>query len=228
MKTFDGFPDKFEFTAVPKPFLAQALPLIGSLEELKASLLFFRVLYQKKGFPPYVTAAEIADLNSGLDETAAEQALSEAAARGTTIKLAVVEKGKPVALYFLNDGRNREAVQEIIAGRIKLGSIAPNEPVKFVPSPELPDIFSLYEQNIGLLTPIIAEELKEALKLYPECWVKDAVKEAASLNKRNWRYISKILENWATGGRNDGTYFGNPQKDPDKYTKGKYGKFVRR
>lgn len=228
MRTFEGFPEKFEFTAVPKPFLAQALPLINNLEELKASLLFFRVLYQKRGFPAYVTAAEIADLNSGLDVAAAERALSEAAAGGTVIKLAVVGDGKPVALYFLNDERNRQAVQEIISGKIKLGSLKATDTNTLTAPPELPDIFSLYEQNIGLLTPIIAEELKEALKIYPEVWVKEAVKEAASLNKRNWRYISKILENWAASGRSDGTYIGDPQKDVGKYTKGKYGRFVQR
>ena len=75
---------------------------------------------------------------------------------------------------------------------------------------------------------MIAEELKEALKLYPETWIKDAIKEAVSLNKRSWRYISKILDNWNAGGRNDGTYQQNPKNDRDKYIKGKYGKFVQR
>ena len=92
------------------------------------------------------------------------------------------------------------------------------------------DIFTLYEQNIGMLTPLIADELQEAGKQYPETWIKDAIKEAADLNKRNWRYIARILEHWSTQGKDDGTYRGNLKKntDPDKYIKGRYGHMVRR
>ena len=229
MKPFNGFPEKFEFSAVPKPFLAQILPGIDDLDELKATLGFFRVLYQKKGFPVYVTAAEISGPGTGFKVQAAEQALDKASNRGTVLKLAVVNDGKAAALYFLNDEKNREAARRIAAGELKIDKLAPAMvAVPPPPPPELPDIFSLYEQNVGLLTPIIAEELKEALRLYPEAWIKDAVKEAVSLNKRSWRYISKILDNWNAGGRDDGTYLRSAQKSPDKYTAGKYGKFVQR
>jgi DnaD/phage-associated family protein len=228
MKPFTGFPEKFEFSAVPKPFLAQVLPDIDDLDELKATLAFFRILYQKKGFPLYVTAAEIADIGIGRDEAAAESAMAKAAARGTVIRLAVIDGSRAMAVYLLNDEKNREAARHIIDRELVLKDLS-SSPAAAVPlPPELPDIFSLYEQNVGLLTPMIAEELKEALKLYPEAWIKDAIKEAVSLNKRSWRYISKILDNWNAGGRNDGTYQQNPKSDRDKYIKGKYGKFVQR
>jgi DnaD/phage-associated family protein len=227
MKTFNGFPERFEFAALPKPFLAQVLPLIDDLDELKSTLIFFKLLYQKKGFPLYLTAAEIA-ADGGFDAAAAERAMALATARGTVINLAMVFNGQAAALYFLNDEKNRGAVRQIIDGKLVLDNLSPAPGAAVPQPPDLPDIFSLYEQNIGLLTPIIAEELKEALKLYPEAWIKDAIKEAASLNKHNWRYISKILDNWVAGGRNDGTYFGDTQKSPNKYAKGQYGKFVQR
>jgi DnaD/phage-associated family protein len=95
---------------------------------------------------------------------------------------------------------------------------------------ELPDIFTLYEQNIGMLTPMIAEELREAEKLYPLNWIKDAIKEAVALNKRSWRYIAAILERWSAEGRSDGTYRRDSTKKegPDKYIQGKYGHMVGR
>ncbi|GAH24252.1 unnamed protein product, partial [marine sediment metagenome] len=93
---------------------------------------------------------------------------------------------------------------------------------------ELPDIFTLYEQNMGMLTPMIAEELREAEKLYPETWIRDAIKEAVNQNKRKWSYISAILERWLAEGRSDGTYRRDSKTDPDKYIKGKYGHMVRR
>ncbi len=64
-----------------------------------------------------------------------------------------------------------------------------------------PNIFALYEQNIGLLTPLIAEDLKDAVNHYPEEWIEDAFREALQHNKRKWSYISAILRRWETEGR---------------------------
>jgi len=76
---------------------------------------------------------------------------------------------------------------------------------------------------------MIAEELREAEKLYPVTWIRDAIKEAVSLNKRNWRYVAAILERWSAEGKGDGTYRRDFKKtSPDKYIKGKYGHMVRR
>jgi len=36
-------------------------------------------------------------------------------------------------------------------------------------------------------TYMIAEELKEAEKLYPARWIEEALKEAVMLNKRSWK-----------------------------------------
>jgi DNA replication protein len=76
---------------------------------------------------------------------------------------------------------------------------------------------------------MIADELRDAERLYPQTWIRDAIKEAVSRNKRNWRYIAKILERWSAEGKSNGTYRGDFKKtDPDKYIKGKYGHIVRR
>ena len=66
-----------------------------------------------------------------------------------------------------------------------------------------PDIFVLYEQNIGLLTPPIADELRQAEQTYPAGWIEEAFREAVALNKRSWRYIHAILERWRTQGRGE-------------------------
>jgi DnaD/phage-associated family protein len=66
---------------------------------------------------------------------------------------------------------------------------------------ERPNIFVLYEQNIGLLSPMIAEELKEAADHYPTEWIEAAFREAVLYNKRNWKYIRAILRRWETEGR---------------------------
>ncbi|MBN9387425.1 MAG: DnaD domain protein [Chloroflexi bacterium] len=64
-----------------------------------------------------------------------------------------------------------------------------------------PDIYTLYEQNIGALTPILSERLREAENLYPAAWIEEAFAEAVNYNRRSWAYIIRILENWVTNGR---------------------------
>jgi DnaD/phage-associated family protein len=66
---------------------------------------------------------------------------------------------------------------------------------------ERPNIYVLYEQNIGLLTPLLANELEDAADHYPADWVEDAFREAVQQNKRNWKYIRAILRRWETEGR---------------------------
>jgi len=66
---------------------------------------------------------------------------------------------------------------------------------------ERPNIFVLYEQNISLLSPLIAEELKDAADHYPAEWIEAAFREAVQQNKRKWTYIRAILRRWETEGR---------------------------
>jgi len=72
------------------------------------------------------------------------------------------------------------------------------------PASEQPrDIYSLYERNIGMLTPILAEELQEAEHRYPPEWIQDAFREAVRANVRNWKYINGILKRWDREGKKD-------------------------
>jgi len=66
---------------------------------------------------------------------------------------------------------------------------------------ERPNIFVLYEQNIGLLSPMIADELRDAADHYPTEWIEAAFREAVLHNKRKWSYIRAILRRWETEGR---------------------------
>ena len=81
------------------------------------------------------------------------------------------------------------------------------------PAGPKPNIFALYEDNIGMLTPILAEELKEAEELYPWLWVCEAFQIAAAENRRRWGYISGILRRWAAEGKDDGKSGRHPKKN---------------
>lgn len=62
------------------------------------------------------------------------------------------------------------------------------------------NLFKLYEENIGILTPLISEELKDIAGEYPPEWFEEAVKEACEANTRKLSYIRAILKRWRVEG----------------------------
>lgn len=61
-----------------------------------------------------------------------------------------------------------------------------------------------YEQNIGLLTPILSQRIKAALLTYPLEWIVLAIERAVSAEKRRWDYIEGVLRNWQSEGFTNG------------------------
>ncbi len=204
-KRFPGFPARTGFTPIPNPFFSAVLPQIQDLSELRVTLHIFWALYRKKGYPRFMTYDELRgdqSLMSGLSAEELRHALESGVGRGTLLCLKMDRDGESEELYFLNTELSRRAIVQIENGEIHLGGMARYEPAA---TEERRNIFTLYEQNIGLLTPLIAEDLKEAEKMYPASWIEDAFRESVRLNKRNWRYISRILERWASRGKDYGT-----------------------
>jgi DNA replication protein len=237
MEKFKGFPAKTQFTAVPNSFFSALLPQISDIAELKTTLHIFRALYQKRGYPRFTTYRELLGDKSLMDSLKGEarppdevlrHALKMAAKRGTILHLALDRDGTPEDIYFLNTESDKQTMAKIQNGELELSGLKVKEPA-LIDTDEPPDIFTLYEQNVGMLTPMVADEMRDALKVYPENWIRDAIKEAVNHSKRKWSYISAILERWSAEGRGDGTYRGDSKKtDPDKYIKGRYGHIVRR
>jgi len=234
MTKFEGFPSggRVQYTAVPNAFFSGLLPQITDVTELKTILYVMASLYTKKGSPRYVAVSELLEnsaLMQGIDnsEEKLRGALKLAVDHGALVSVTTEGEEKPQDIYFLNDEPNRHVVEKIKSGELKLAGLKAAKAIPVAAEP-LPDIFTLYEQNIGILTPMISEELRDAESRYPAGWIHDAIKEAVLHNKRNIRYITKILENWSVEGRSDGTYQRDTkEKGPQKYFKGKYGHAVR-
>lgn len=237
MKRFDGFPARMQYTSVPNLFFSAVLPQISDISELNVILHFFEILYRKRGYPRFVTYRELLQNKSLITslrqttkppEEVLRHALDAAAERGVILYLTLTGDNVVEDAYFLNTESQRQAIARMQNGEIKLSGLKAGAPT-CVEIEEPPDIFTLYEQNIGMLTPKIAEELIEAEKLYPQNWIGDAIKEAVNQNVRKWSYIAAILERWAAEGRSDGTHrqYSTKKTAPDKYLKGKYGHMVR-
>ncbi len=65
---------------------------------------------------------------------------------------------------------------------------------------ELGVISKLYEENIGVLTPVAAERLKDIAERYPPGWFGEALNDAVARGARNLKYIEAILERWKVEG----------------------------
>jgi DNA replication protein len=204
---FAGFPSSARATAVPNVFFSELLPQIEDNAELRVTLYLIYALGRRKGYPRFVTERELkaeAPLLAGLGEDdhvmlRLEHGLAAAVERGSALQLQLEQDGRAERLFFLNTPSDRRAMEQLQDGRIPLGRVLPG--AKVAPVLKRENVFQLYEENIGALTPLVAEELREAEQLYPFEWIQEALREAALLNKRSWRYASRILQRWATEGR---------------------------
>lgn len=230
---FAGFP-KYSGKAVPLPaaFFDALLPLVDDLAELKVTLFCFAALYQKEGRFRYLRRREFAaneTLMAGLRAAAPHAdaqvtldfALDRAVERGTLL-CADVKLG-PVTdrLYFVNTPLGRVAVEQLTSGEWQPG--AGEQPVEILPP--RPNAFQLYEDNIGPLTPMIADALKDAQAEYPAHWLEEAMRVAVENNARNWRYVLAVLERWRAEGRSRETTE-KPAPDGRRYVSGTYADFI--
>ncbi|MBI4282830.1 MAG: DnaD domain protein [Chloroflexi bacterium] len=211
MNSPQGFPDNSRFTPVPNLLFGPLLEEIDDLLVLKCLLRILWLHYQKKGFPRFLTRDELmADrtlaraLSVGGSSVSAtlENTLGKAERLGVLIHLRLEEGQGVVDVYMPNTQEGRRAAQHLEADTLDAAlPVAGNlQPLQV----SRPNIFSLYEENIGVIGHIMAEELKEAEKSYPQEWIEEAFREAVVHNKRSWRYIEAILKGWTTEGRDHG------------------------
>jgi len=242
VKRFAGFPDRMSHVPVPGAVFGTLLREIDDLAELKVLLHVLRLLHEQRRTPRYLRRSElVADVGllvaaggpeAQSPERATSAAIDRSIARGTLLAARVTDGSTEDECLLLNTRVNEQIVRELAAGTRSLGGLepvaAPREPNQ---ADERSTIYALYEQNIGLLTPLLAEELREADESYPAAWIEDAFREAVAQNKRSWRYVRRILENWASRGRGtSGTDWRRPgpPQDPRDYLQSRHGHLVRR
>lgn len=229
---FAGFPPgPNPYTPLPDAFFTSALPEIEDINEVKATLHLFWLLYQKVGEPRCASDRELlADplLRRALRrrgdprpyEERLRAALESARARGLLLRVRVRIDDEIVTWYFFNTERSRAAVADLLQGATSPETLLEVEgPIantdhsdgadgahRLSVEIERPNIFTLYEQNIGLLAPLVAEELRDAGERYPWDWIEAAFREATQQNKRKWSYIRAILKRWETDGKGGEPY----------------------
>ncbi len=198
---FKGFITSDDALAgIPETFFRQILPEIEDANLLKLCLY---LLWKANTIGDYGISFSIADLmldkvfTTGLvvDDRDISSLLAELLLMAENKKICVSynNEGKSDPLFFINCEAGRSALANAARGTtsatITLDQIQPN-------------IFRMYKENIGPLTPLIADALRQAEKEYPQDWIKDALQLAVKNNVRRWRYVESILDRWQKEGRN--------------------------
>ncbi len=220
MTKFEGFPSQFNYASIPHPFFKDILLEIDDLNELIISIYYFWRIDQMEGDFRYLRKSELlgdSRLVEKIGEEELDIGLEKAVERGTFLMAEVELDNKIVELYFVNTVRGQNAVKKVQQG-LWSPSGDPGYPITL--DMDRPNIFQLYEENIGALTPLIADSLKETEKLYPPEWIIEAITKSVENNARSWRYVLAILERWQEEGKNVQTKENkrSSEKDRKKYT----------
>lgn len=233
---FKGFPaGRVRFTRVPAPFFTDLLPQIDHLGELKVTLYALWFLDQLEGTFRYLCEEDFLGderLMLGMDagpegmgpEDMLAESLRRAVERGSLLAAEVEgeEENTVERYYFLNTPKGQAAVRGITRGDWR-PSGDHRQPIAL--DLERPNIFKLYEEHIGPITPMIADILKDAERSYPPDWIEDAIRIAVENNVRRWRYVQAILNSWHEEGRDDQNR-GYAEKDRRKYVEGPFADFI--
>ena len=221
--------NKNESIPVPGAFFNDLLPVIENMDELRLTLYAFWYLHGQPAEPRFMRQSDLlkdARLMQMLGKDFAEQqsrlqqALDLTVERGSLLRAGYKED----SLYFLHTERGAAAHAGLMQGAWNPDTVD-QMPIHL--QPERPNIYALYEQNIGPLTPLIAETLLDAENTYPLEWIEDALRMAVIKNVRNWKYVEAILASWKEKGR-DGTNKRSTEENRPRDSEGKFADFINR
>ena len=225
MEPFKGFlSSKLRFTRVPTPFFKELLPQIDDLGELKVTLYFLWHAEHAEGRFQYLRLQDFQNdqtfFQNFPNAEALKQGLARAVQRGSLLSATIAIDGKEETFYILNTLPGQAAAKALSEGKWHPSDDDEKMPISL--DLERPNIFSLYEEHIGPLSPMIAEALTDAEKEYNSEWIEEAIRQAVENNVRRWNYVKAILERWQKEGKHARRDQEDTQEDREKYFKGKY------
>ncbi|KXK15566.1 MAG: primosome subunit DnaD [Chloroflexi bacterium OLB14] len=214
MNSFNGFTSSETFTQIPDSFL-RLINEIDDVAELKVTLYAIYRIEHLEGNFRGLSESDFEDEALGLSVEQIQLGLNKSLERKTMLKTSH-EAG---VFYFLNSPRGRLSAEAFANGQIR-----PTQSY----NPNKSNVFKLYEENIGALTPLIADMLRDAEKKYPSVWFEEAFEIAVGRNVRNWKYINAILNSWKENGKDERRDSKDSIQDAKRYTEGEFSEFFKR
>jgi DnaD/phage-associated family protein len=216
-----GFSDSETFAQIPDSFFRHLLSEVDDLDELKVTLYALWRIGNMEGRVHFLRGQDfvacIPDPGPALEKAVKRGSLLQALPPTSDQTPLINDAG----LYFLNSPRGRAA-----AVSFSQGEWQPDATDSSPAAPVRPNIFKLYEENIGPLTPLIADAIRDAEKTYPPEWVAEALGIAVKNNKRNWKYVEAILRRWKEEGHAKKQDRRDTQEDGRRYAEGDYADYI--
>jgi DNA replication protein len=217
MPTFTGFTSSETFTQLPDSFF-HLLNEIDDIAELKVTLHAIWRIEHIEGPFRALCESDFEPESLGMSLNEIQTGLEKAVKRSTLLR----STHEADVFYFLNSPRGRLAAEAFEKGNWR-------ESAKIMSVPlNKSNIFKLYEENIGVLTPLLSDMLREAEKNYPSVWFEEAFEIAVKNNIRNWKYVEAILTRWKEKGKDERKDKQDSVKDSKRYTDNEFSEFINR
>jgi DNA replication protein len=148
---------------------------------------------------PRVVRAIAGSNNPEAKEDRAQRAVDRAVTNGVLLRI-TAGAGASRQQYLLPATKQTRALVE----RLRAGETGTADEIGLPSARDVvvyrPNVFAFYEQHLGPLTPLVADQLRDAERAYPRIWIEEAIVAAADSNTRSWRYIETILSRWEDTG----------------------------
>ena len=217
MDKFSGFTSSETFTQIPDSFI-HLLKELDNAAELKVTLYAIWRIEHIEGHFRAMSETDFEAESLGMSLEEIQTGLGKSVERGTLLKA----EHEADIFYFLNSPRGRLSAEAFANGQWR-------ESAKRMSAPRSKsNIFKLYEENIGALTPLLSDMLREAEKNYPSAWFEEAFEIAVSRNIRNWKYVEAILARWKEKGKDERKDQQDIVKDAKRYTDSDFSEFINR
>lgn len=196
------------YTAVPDSILGEFLVEVQDESLLRC---FLRILWHLHRSKDKIKSVEIAVLDADqiLEGVLSKRKTTESSRLSTVLKeiydlnfVLFAKSGKQQGdtRVLLNTRKNRNMIESL--GWVSTDAV---DVTRVLVAPVPPsNVFGLYEQNIGLITPLVADELRDMETTYPVSWIEEAIQLSVIYNRKSIRYILGILERWRNEGRDGG------------------------
>jgi DnaD/phage-associated family protein len=198
--------EEAESVEIGDEFFTEDLPRIRDLSELKVALHVWYLASRLGTLAVRKSELATPDLVRSIVGTDSPEpglerlwrAVDRAVANGVLLRLKVRRNEERETFLLPATRRSRVLVERAAHDDQAAESIG--LPPDFDATLYRPNVFAVYERLIGPLTPLVAEQLREAERSYPRSWVEQAIAEAAHYQRRSWRYIEAILTQWEERG----------------------------
>ena len=202
IRPIQGFPlrDDYAATRVPNAVLGRVLANIDDADVIKLVLRAVWLLERQRGFPRFISEEQLRTdrVLVGLfgDRESFDLALKCAVRFGVLARVSV----NGVERLMLNTESARRASLE----RSEFQEVGDSDDENGWDAPAVASLpanaFRAYEENIGVLSPMIRESILAALEDFSDDEITHAIKIAVGNESRSWSFVAGVLRRWLKEG----------------------------